>query len=155
MSEEMVMFSGRIPKELKELIAHDPRDNQDILRAGLWSEVGSAEKAAVERRIDEVETRISTVKRERNERNRELEGLHDELETLQTRLETIESRAGTKQQRVDELLDKIADKQTVFPKSHKKISEVAQVFETHKAAVEAIQARAEEREDINRKVIKQ
>jgi len=87
MTEE-VMLSGRVPKELKELVDADRRDNQEVLRAALWREFGGERRADIERRIEEKERRVSMIRSEKNERQRELEREQSELEALQTKLNT-------------------------------------------------------------------
>jgi len=85
MTEEMVMLSGRVPEELKELVDADRRDNQEIMRAALWREFGGERQADIDRRIEEKERRISMIKSEKNERERELEREQSELDALKSK----------------------------------------------------------------------
>lgn len=90
-SEEKVMLSGRVPKELKELVDADRRDNQEIMRAALWREFGGQRLADIERRIEEKERRREIVKKERENRDNELEELNSELAALKSKKSSEQS----------------------------------------------------------------
>jgi chromosome segregation ATPase len=90
MSGEYVMLSARVPEELKRLVDADERTNQEIVESALWRDFGGERKAALDRRVEEIENRLGMVKRERNERDRELEELRDELEAIKAKRENAE-----------------------------------------------------------------
>jgi len=71
-TEDRERLVAEIPEELKRLADADERTNQEIVEAALWREFGGERKAALDRRIEEIENRLGMVKRERNERNREI-----------------------------------------------------------------------------------
>lgn len=89
--DDWVMLSARVSPELKRFVDADERDNQDVIRAALWREFGGEKKAALDRRIEEIEQRISMVKREKNERSRELEELKEDKNALMVKQETVKS----------------------------------------------------------------
>jgi len=107
MSEELVMLSGRVPEELKQLVDADPRDNQEVLRAALWREMGGERMASLERRIEEKQNRINMIEREKNERERELEEERDELEALKLKLEQEQEQENELMQDVKEKLENV------------------------------------------------
>lgn len=90
-NDETVMLSARVSPELKRFVDADERDNQEVIRAALWREFGGEKKAALDRRIEEIESRISIVKREKNERSRELEELNEDKKALMAKRETVKS----------------------------------------------------------------
>jgi len=96
MSNETVMLSGRVPKELKELVDADRRDNQEVLRAALWREFGGERRGDLERRVEEKERRISMIRTEKNERERELEREESELSALRSKLDQTDTRKEAK-----------------------------------------------------------
>jgi chromosome segregation ATPase len=107
MSEDLVMFSGRVPAELKQLVDADPRDNQEVLKAALWREMGGERMASLERRIEEKKDRINMIEREKNERERELAQERDELEALELKLDKEESKESELMQDVKEKLENV------------------------------------------------
>ena len=107
MTEELVMFSGRVPVELKQLVDADPRDNQEVLKAALWREMGGERMASLERRIEEKKDRINMIEREKNERERELVQERDELDALELKLEKEESKESELMQDVKEKLENV------------------------------------------------
>lgn len=107
MSEELVMFSGRVPEELKQLVDADPRDNQEVLRAALWREMGGERMASLDRRIEEKKNRISMIEREKNERERELQEEQDELDALVAKRENMKEQESELMQDVREKLENV------------------------------------------------
>jgi DNA repair exonuclease SbcCD ATPase subunit len=91
-NDDWVMLSTRVPPELKRFVDADERDNQEVVRAALWREFGGEKKAAMDRRIEEIDQRISMVAREKNERDRELEQLREDKEALLEKREQTQSR---------------------------------------------------------------
>jgi len=101
------MFSGRVPEELKQLVDADPRDNQEVLRAALWREMGGERMASLDRRIEEKKNRIGMIEREKNERERELQEEQDELEALEKKREKMEEQESELMQDVKEKLENV------------------------------------------------
>lgn len=98
------MLSVRVPEELKSLVNADDRTNQEVVRAALWREFGGERKAAIDRRIEEMENRIGMIERERNERERELEQKRNELESLQTKRDaTAEEKTEVREMKLRKL----------------------------------------------------
>jgi len=107
MSEEMVMLSGRVPGELKELVDADRRNNQEILRAALWREFGGERQADIERRVEEKERRVSMIQSEKNERERELEREQKELAALREKLNSEEKEQQVRRQEAFDVLENV------------------------------------------------
>lgn len=118
---EEVMLSGRVPKELKDLVDADRRSNQEILRVALWQEFGGEREAEIERRIDEKQDRINVVQNEMENRSEELRTLRNELEALQSRKDDVEQEE--RQERQNKLRKL---KQVPNNPSHPLVQEVAQ-----------------------------
>lgn len=108
------MLSARVPEELKALVDADGRNNQEVIEAALWREFGGEKKAALDRRVEEIENRISIVKREKNERNRELESLREKLDALETKKNAAKSAQEKQQQKV---IDRCVKKWAYLPES--------------------------------------
>jgi chromosome segregation ATPase len=107
MSDDLVMLSGRVPEELKELVDADPRANQEVIKAALWREMGGERKASLDRRIEEKENRIQMIKREKNEREREILEEEDALEALKTKRNKMESKQSELWEDVEEKLENV------------------------------------------------
>lgn len=87
--EETVMFSGRIPKSLKQLIDADERTNQQVLRDALWDQFGGQRMSDIEREISEKERRLEVVDNEIQPRLNEKETLQNELEALRRKKDRV------------------------------------------------------------------
>lgn len=144
--EDVVMLSARVSPELKRFVDADERDNQDIIRAALWREFGGEKKAALDRRIEEIEQRVSVVKREKNERQRELEGLQDDLQALKAKQETTMSKEASRREFIDTRLKALQDVRMQIDESHPTVEALANEFYSGDRieALEAMQERNSE-----------
>ena len=146
--DETVMLSARVSPELKRFVDADERDNQEVIRAALWQEFGGEKKAALDRRIEEVETRISVIKREKNERERELEELSSDLESLKAKMETTQSKEESRREFIDSRLEALQDVRGVIDETHPTVEALAREhYQSDKReALEAMRERNEELE---------
>lgn len=117
-SDDWIMLSARVPPELKRFVDADERDNQDVIRSALWREFGGEKKAALDRRIEEIENRISIVEREKNERDREVEDLKSDLESLLAKRDTVESKEESKMEFIDSRLETLQNVRGVVDETH-------------------------------------
>jgi NTP pyrophosphatase (non-canonical NTP hydrolase) len=89
--EEMVMFSGRIPKSLKQLIDADQRTNQQVLQSALWDEFGGERVGDIENKLKEKQSRKQTLEQGIGWRSEELDDVEQEIEALERKKKRLET----------------------------------------------------------------
>lgn len=152
-SEERVMLSARVPDELKSLVDMDDRPNQKVVTDALWREVGDRARQSLKRQADEKRARISELQRQITGRESELEEERKELERLESALAEYKPEELTE---VDAVVDDAVKHDMTIPQTADRIQRIADEHFNGdtEACVDAIQERADERDDVDREVVR-
>lgn len=151
-NEELVMMSGRIPKDLKKLVDMDDRDNQDVLAQALWREVGDERKAELQRRAEEKRREIAELESQRNQREREISNKREELDRVETMLDEYKPRGISE---IDAVIDDMVDANATMATDAPRIDRIAREYFNGdvETCIAAISDRKDER-DIEQVVIR-
>lgn len=106
MTEE-VMLSARVPKELKDLIDADQRNNQEVIRVALRNEFGGERIGELDSLIQEKESRIQLLEKEENRRRQERKQKEKEKKAL------LDKKQRVKEQEESQLADAMDALETV------------------------------------------
>jgi len=82
-----VMFSGRVPEWMKEMVDADPRANQEVLRVALRKELGGRRKSELQVKLEQVDRRIALVEEEEEELADEKAELKQERARIESQIE--------------------------------------------------------------------
>lgn len=101
-----VMFSGRVPSWMKEMVDADPRANQEVLRVALRKELGGRRKSELQVRLEQVDRRIDLVEEEEEELADEKAELKQNRARIQ---DQIEKGDDLQKQRLDDARDALVN----------------------------------------------
>jgi len=85
--EDDVMFSGRVPAWMKDMVDADPRANQEVLRVALRKELGGRRKSELQVKLEQVDRRIALVEEEEEELAEEKAELKQERARIESQIE--------------------------------------------------------------------
>ncbi len=121
------MLGARIPKELKDLVDADPRDNQEIVEAALWNEFGGRKKSALEakkeHKLQQLEAIEASIESEQEDKQRVLQ----EIEAINGQIEKVEETDSPYETALKELVNTLEKGGHLWP-SHKQVKETATKF---------------------------
>jgi chromosome segregation ATPase len=151
--EETVMFGIRIPERLKRLVDADQRTNQEVGRTALWREFGGERRSEVEMKIDEKEKRREVIQKEIDRRRAELDDIDDQLAALREKRDQLGSAATAE---IDDLIDDMLEYEMRIDPDADRVKRLSRQYYSGdlEACVSAIEQRADNRDDVDREVVR-